>query len=233
MTRENEPQPTPPAQSAIPRQPEARLFYPRLAEFLLLFAAIPTAMFFFPFRYALLTVLALGAIATFIVLRRDPTFGRNQLWGSAGLKHHAWSIIALSGVGLVGLTAGTLLFEPDRFLALPRNRTGLWALIMLLYPILSVYPQELIYRAFLMHRYQPVFPGKWSMIAASAAAFAYGHIIINNLLAVIMTLVGGALFAWRYQRSRSLAAVWLEHAIWGCLIFTIGLGAYFYAARYR
>lgn len=209
------------------------LFYARLAEFLLLFVAVPTLMFYYPFRYALLTVLVLGAIVTFIVLRRDPTFDRNQLWGSAGLKQHAWSIIALSGVGLVGLTAGTLLFEPDRFLTLPRNRTGLWALIMLLYPILSVYPQELIYRAFLMHRYKAVFPGRWSMIAASAAAFAYGHIIINNMLAVVMTLVGGGLFAWRYQRSRSLAAVWLEHAIWGCLIFTIGLGAYFYAARYR
>jgi len=36
------------------------------------------------------------------------------------------------------------------------------------------------------------------------------------------------LFAWRYQQSGSLFTSSLEHALYGCLMFTIGLGEYFY-----
>lgn len=57
--------------------------------------------------------------------------------------------------------------------------------------------------------------------------------VLQNWLAVAMTMAGGGLFAWRYDRSRSLAAVWVEHALWGCLIFTIGLGRYFYLGAVR
>jgi len=48
------------------------------------------------------------------------------------------------------------------------------------------------------------------------------------LLAVVMTSIGGLIFGWRYMKSRSLAAVSFEHALYGQLVFTIGLGRYFY-----
>ena len=41
------------------------------------------------------------------------------------------------------------------------------------------------------------------------------------------------MFATTYQRYRSLALVCLEHAIYGCLIFTLGLGWYFYGAAWQ
>lgn len=47
----------------------------------------------------------------------------------------------------------------------------MWALVIVLYPILSVYPQELIFRAFLFHRYAPLFGNGVGLVAASAAAF--------------------------------------------------------------
>ena len=40
--------------------------------------------------------------------------------------------------------------------------------------------------------------------------------------------IGGALFAWRYERSRSFWAVWVEHVLWGWLVFTVGLGVFFF-----
>ena len=43
-------------------------------------------------------------------------------------------------------------------------------------------------------------------------------------------MLGGWLFARRYQRTRSLLTVSVEHALYGVLIFTIGLGDLFYHA---
>jgi len=91
-----------------------------------------------------------------------------------------------------------------------------------------VYPQGLLYRAFFFERYQTLFPGKWEMIVASAVAFAFMHIIFRNSLAVALTFAGGLLFAVRYAETGSLATSSFEHALYGCWLFTVGLGQYFY-----
>jgi membrane protease YdiL (CAAX protease family) len=103
-----------------------------------------------------------------------------------------------------------------------------WAVVMVAYPVSSVYPQGLLYRAFFFQRYGGLFKGKWTMIVASAVAFAFLHIIFRNWLAVDLTLAGGLLFAWRYERTGSLAVSSIEHALYGCWLFTVGLGQYFY-----
>jgi hypothetical protein len=41
-----------------------------------------------------------------------------------------------------------VLAEPGNVLAILRHKPALWALIMIAYPVLSVVPQEIIYRAF-------------------------------------------------------------------------------------
>ena len=66
------------------------------------------------------------------------------------------------------------------------------------------------------------------MILASAAAFAFLHIIFRNGLAVALTFAGGLLFAARYAQTGSLAASTFEHALYGCWLFTVGLGQFFY-----
>jgi membrane protease YdiL (CAAX protease family) len=66
------------------------------------------------------------------------------------------------------------------------------------------------------------------MIVASAAAFAFLHIIFHNSLAMALTFVGGLLFAARYAQTRSLATSSVEHALYGCWLFTVGLGQFFY-----
>ena len=99
---------------------------------------------------------------------------------------------------------------------------------MVLYPVLSVYPQGLLYRAFFFDRYADLFPGKWTMILASAAAFAFMHIVFRNWPAVALTFAGGLLFAVRYAETGSLTTSCFEHALYGCWLFTVGLGQYFY-----
>jgi membrane protease YdiL (CAAX protease family) len=66
------------------------------------------------------------------------------------------------------------------------------------------------------------------MIAASATAFGFGHIIFHNWTAVALTLPGGLLFGKTYRRTSSLLAVSVEHALYGCAVFTIGYGKFLY-----
>ena len=42
------------------------------------------------------------------------------------------------------------------------------------------------------------------------------------------TFVTGLLFALRYALTRSFWAVYLEHTLWGALVFTVGLGRFFF-----
>ena len=101
---------------------------------------------------------------------------------------------------------------------------------MCLYPALLVLPQELLFRCFFFHRYESLFGGKtWLLILCNAASFGLSHLFYGNWIAPTLSFVGGLLFAWRYATTRSLAAVSLEHALWGNYLFTIGIGWYFYS----
>lgn len=119
-------------------------------------------------------------------------------------------------------------FLPETFLSLPSERPLFWAAIMVLYPLLSVWPQEMLYRQFLFMHYAPLFRRKSVLIAASALAFGFAHVIFLNPVAIIMTLAGGFMFARDYARHQLLRLTCLEHALYGCLIFTVGLGRFFY-----
>ncbi len=122
----------------------------------------------------------------------------------------------------------TLMVVPEWFFSFPRERPSLWILVMVLYPVLSVWPQEMIYRAFIYRRYSPLFGTGAGYIFASALAFGYMHIIFVNAISVALSAAGGFLFAGNYARNRSLALVSVEHALYGCLIFTVGLGRFFF-----
>ncbi len=101
----------------------------------------------------------------------------------------------------------------------------------MVYPLLSVYPQNVVYRAFVFHRYRGLFADEAVVIWASAAAFAWAHVIFHNPMALLLTFAGGLIFAQTYRRHRSLLLVSIEHALYGLLVFTIGLGHALYLDR--
>ncbi|MEU4239793.1 CPBP family glutamic-type intramembrane protease [Actinoplanes sp. NPDC026619] len=133
-----------------------------------------------------------------------------------------WAVVSVLAVVAVAA------FDRDHLFDLPRREPLLWLLIIVFYPLVSVYPQELLFRAFLLRRYEPVFGTGPAAAAASAAAFGFAHLLFGNVLAVLATIAGGWLFARRYQRTGSLLVVSVEHALYGITIFTVGLGQYFY-----
>jgi len=91
-----------------------------------------------------------------------------------------------------------------------------------------VLAQEFMYRAFFFHRYGPLFSSRWMLIGVNAMVFSLGHVLFRNWIALGGTLIAGLLLAWRYERTRSFWAVWVEHVLWGWLVFTIGLGVFFF-----
>jgi hypothetical protein len=200
------------------------------AEFALLFLAAPLALFFRPRNLPPLPILWAVSAYALALLWRDPAFDRRQLWNGRRWRRSQYEVWALFGVVAAGVTLMTLQFAPRSFLLLPRQRPALWALIMVAYPVLSVYPQGLLYRAFLMHRYRLLLPSADRRILVSAVAFSLMHIVFRNPVAVILTLGGGILFAKRYEETQSLCVSSYEHALYGCFLFTVGLGQYFYTA---
>ncbi|MFS8101888.1 CPBP family intramembrane metalloprotease [Lentzea alba] len=168
-------------------------------------------------------LLVLGS-ASVAYLLRSPTFDRKSLWRAGNIPLRPiltlWAITAVAAIAIVAV-----LF-PDQLFAFPRQQPLLWLAVMVFYPLLSVYPQELVFRAFLFERYGPAF-GNWTA-AASAAAFGFVHIIFGSWVSVVLSAAGGWIFANRYRRTRSLLAASIEHALYGMLVFTVGLGQFFF-----
>ena len=127
----------------------------------------------------------------------------------------------------VALVVATMALFPDKLFAFPRAMPIQWALMLATYPALSVYPQELLYRAFFLKRYAGLFPNGRGLWFGSALAFAWLHVIFRNPLAIALTLVGGWFFAQTYGRTQSMRLVCLEHTLYGSLIFSVGLGEFF------
>jgi len=204
---------------------------PRLAlilEFFILFVALPLGYRFSPVRIPALPLLWLAAAYAWWQLMRDPHFNRTLLWNAPALPGRLVWILSVFVIVALSIWMGVRFFAPELEWSFVRRSPAFWAVVMVLYPVLSVYPQSLLYRAFFFERYTGVFPGKWTMIVASAGAFAFMHIIFRNWLAVALTFAGGLLFAARYAETGSLATSGFEHALYGCWLFTVGLGQYFY-----
>ena len=199
-----------------------------ILEFVILFVALPLAYRFSPVRFPALPLLWVAAAYAWWQLLRDSRFDRALLWNAGALPARALGILGIFVMAALTILLCVRFFAPELEWSFVRRSPGFWALVMVLYPVLSVYPQGILYRAFFFERYAALFPGQWTMIVASAAAFAFMHIIFRNSLAVALTFAGGLLFAARYASTGSLATSSFEHALYGCWLFTVGLGQYFY-----
>ncbi len=206
-----------------------RLWLP--VEMALIFLGVPylvdTAVhgYRLPVFIALLPVLAI----VLVLLLVDPAFSLKR-----ELAHgvSALNLLSIAGVFVIGggaVAAWVAHYHPDWFLEFPRNRPDTYWTIMLLYPLMSVPPQELVYRTFFFHRYGALFGRAWwAAVGLNAMLFGFGHIVVGTELAIFGTMATGLLFALRYALTRSFWAVYLEHALWGALVFTVGLGRFFF-----
>ncbi|MGR3716474.1 MAG: CPBP family intramembrane glutamic endopeptidase [Thermohalobaculum sp.] len=217
-----EPAPTPASATALPL-PRSRLW----AEFVVLFAGVPVAMAVFFGQYPLFPVILSLAIVALALLAVTPGFSPRELL--RGPVASQWKLIAAFALAGAALSFGLVLaLVPERLLELPRHRPGLWLLILLAYPLLSAAPQELIYRVLFFRRYGALFPSDKLALAANTVAFAFAHLFYMNALTIGLTALAGLIFGWVYLRFGSVLLSTVLHGLAGQLVFTSGLGVFFY-----
>lgn len=199
----------------------------QVLEGVILFIAAPLLFFWDMISVPKIAALVAASGYCGIRLWREPGFDllsylkpESQEGGKIILRRLPFVIVILLGI--------VFYLFPDQFLAFPKERPIIWVVVMVLYPLLSALPQELIFRSYFFHRYEDVLPTRYGTVIASAAAFSFLHIIYDNWWAVGLSFIAGILFGITYKKTRSLFWVTVEHAIYGCLVFTIGLGSFFY-----
>ncbi|BEQ14289.1 CPBP family intramembrane glutamic endopeptidase [Desulfoferula mesophila] len=210
------------------RQPgRARLW----AECLGLFFAAPVGLYFLRHQLAHrvipLIIVAAGFCAWYLLKERD--FDRAAIWRVRGLGRHLKEMLLGLALPLVPLALVSYFFLHDKFLAMPTSHLAGWLSLLLLYPVLAAYPQEVVFRGFFFQRYRPLFPDPRIMVLASGVSFGLAHVFYGNWVAPVIAGLGGLLFGYRYLRSKSLVAVGMEHGLWGNLLYTLGLGWFFYS----
>jgi hypothetical protein len=118
-------------------------------EFALLFFIGPTLFAYMRHRIPAIPVLWALMVYCLFILLHDPGFDQGSLWNTAPLRQYAPAILALfAGAAVIGIALVLRFGSPGLFLNFPRSNPRLWSLVMVLYPVLSVYPQGIIYRAF-------------------------------------------------------------------------------------
>ncbi|MFO8028396.1 MAG: CPBP family glutamic-type intramembrane protease [Cyclonatronaceae bacterium] len=198
-----------------------------IVEFVFLFLAVPALVFYDVMPFSKIGLLLAFTVLCALLLLFDKRFNRRNLWNVRGLHKSLRGILARFIPATFFLVIIILMLEPDSLFNMIRNDFYAWLFVVTVYPLFSVYPQELIYRAFVFHRYEPVFPKQRFMIHVNAISFGYLHIIFGNYPAIFLTYGAGYLFARTYADTKSLLAVSIEHALYGILIFTVGFNHYF------
>jgi membrane protease YdiL (CAAX protease family) len=198
----------------------------KVIELVTLFIGLPLLYYFdiLPGHKSLPLLVVFVLVLIYLITSKKfnrKELGFNNFMGWKGL-------ITRMAIGTLIIFIATIAFIPEALFYLPKNNPMLWALIMIFYPLWSAFTQELIYRPFFFFRYQSVFENKNVLAIVNGLLFGFLHFIFGNWIAVVGATIIGTIWAFSYQRHKSLLAVAIEHAFIGNMLYTIGLGQFFY-----
>lgn len=202
----------------------------RWCEYLLLFWLTPITLYVFRDHMPALLLPIMFLFSSYCVVRLWQSrilHKQIQLIKKLSRHHLAEILLPFLSAAMILMTA-VYIFIPEKLFDLPSNTPYNWLLLILLYPIVSVIPQEIIFRSFFFHRYRKLFLSDNRRWLFSSISFGMAHMFYANWLAVVMSFFGGLLFGYRFlQSEKNIAVVVLEHSLWGMMLFTIGLSSYF------
>lgn len=197
-------------------------------ECAILFFLIPVLLYMHPTRLNVHISLWLVAAYAAIILHKTPGFSWRREWNGMPWNPRDLKLVtARFIISTIGILFLTHIIQPERLFSFPLHRPGFWLVVMILYPILSALPQEFVFRSFFFRRYAALFPEKWMKLAVSALIFGFIHIVFHNPISPLLSVLCGFFLASSYLEHNSLKRVTLEHALYGDMVFTIGLGLYF------
>ncbi len=200
----------------------------RWLEFSLIFVGLPLAGYGLraDLNNWLLPALIILTAVCCLLLLTDPHFKRFRLTGLGEFSAVKKRITTFFLVGALFSGVFYAIVNQDNWFSYPLHSPGRWLMLLVLYPLLSVLPQELIFRTYFFHRYKRIMPNKMVRVWVSALVFALAHLVYANWVALALSFIGGLMFAYTYAHSRSTMVCVLEHSAWGLWIFTLGLGSY-------
>lgn len=196
----------------------------KLIEFFIIFVLVPVS---FAIPYSPWVKLGIGvlgfAYVIFVLLRVE----KNKFNMASNLNWKAfWKRTALQLIGIAIITMLYVWFtDKTQLFTVVINNPKLWVSILFFYSVFSVYPQELIFRTFFFQRYESLFKSEWLFIFVNAILFSLAHLFFKSPLVMVLTFFGGILFAFTFKKTKSTLLVSIEHAIYGCWLFTVGMGA--------
>ena len=192
-------------------------------EFFFIFLIIPSTIFFLDSSIIIFLSLYLVSILSLVILYFDKTFLFTSL-----KKKIDWKFVIIFSVIFFFLGFFYLLLVDKNLLFIfPKTNFKLWLIVIFIYPFLSVIPQELVYRVFFFQRYFPNIYRFYFPAFLNLVVFAYGHLVFSNMHAIIITAIVSPIFTYAYLKKSFLTCVIL-HTLGGQIIFTLGLGKYFF-----
>lgn len=195
----------------------------RSVELFILFFLVPISLLL-PYDFKIKSVTILVAFfyllytlfkQTNITFKIKPAIDWKSFWNNVLLKFAIIAIVTTIYVGYMNM---------DALFCVPRSRPGLFFIILVVYTLLSVWPQEIIYRTFFFERYGNLFKDRRLLLFINAIVFSLAHLFFKNALVIVLTFLGGLLFGYTYYKTRSTTLVSIEHALYGNWLFTVGMG---------
>jgi len=192
-------------------------------ELFILFILIPIMLTLLIYPIIKLIIIVLGFLYVLFILIRiekekfriQPHLNWNYFWKRTFAKFLTLVVLSIIYVFLV---------KKEHLFHIVLNKPKLWLQFVFVYAILSVYPQELIYRTFFLKRYSGLIHSKALLIFINAVLFSLAHLFFRNSLVLAMTFLGGIIFALTFKKTQSTLLVSIEHAIYGSWLFTVGMG---------
>ena len=192
-------------------------------EFFLIFIFLPIILLFIPDTKLIFITLYIVFFFSLWKIKKDNTFNFSRLKNKPDWKFIFLYFLIFSLLGFFY----TFFVDKSLFFISPKENPKVWLLVIILYPIFSVIPQEFIYRVFFLQRYKNILSKNLLMnYFVNSLVFSYAHIVFQNYHAVIITALVSPIFYYSYEKKSFLTCI-LVHSIGGLLIFTYGLGKFF------
>ena len=163
-----------------------------------------------------------------VLLYATPGFRWREL--GKGWRDWPWREAAVfTVVSAAGAWLLVQLLQPDAAFDLLQQNPALLGVIWLGYPIASALPQELLFRVLFFRRYDAILPDGLMGALINAAVFSLAHLMYWSAVVAVLTFIGSLIFTYAYLRRGSFFYAVLLHALAGNILFTAGMGAYFFS----
>jgi len=183
----------------------------KLIELFIVFVLVPVS---FALTYPVWIKMIIGILGFLYIIYVLLKVEKNKFKMAPNLNWKAfWKRILLHLlIIIVVTTVYVYITDKTQLFNVMLYNSKLWVFILFFYSLFSVYPQELIYRTFFFQRYQELLKSDWLFILINAALFSLAHIFFKNALVMVLTFLGGILFALTFKKTKS------------CWLFTVGMG---------